>query len=139
MNRGPTVAFAAAALLPKSVVSFVLAWAAAFAAVIAAGAAAAAAPVPVVVLPAQKDEPIQLPMAGVALLAAVGERSVRLEGIMLALLGTAEPEVLHEWFDELALEGRVVDPLSPKPWGASDGQIIDRYGLHWLIGYETGP
>jgi PhnB protein len=23
-----------------------------------------------------------------------------------------------------------------RPWGASDGQVIDRYGLHWLIGFE---
>ena len=68
--------------------------------------------------------------------AAPGEKSVRLEGVMLSLLGTAEPAVLHEWFDKLAVGGRVVDPLAPKPWGASDGQVIDRHGLHWLIGYE---
>lgn len=68
--------------------------------------------------------------------AAAGEKSVRLEGLMLSLLGTAEPAVLHEWFDRLAAGGRVVDPLAPKPWGASDGQVIDRHGLHWLIGYE---
>ena len=23
-----------------------------------------------------------------------------------------------------------------RPWGASDGQVIDRNGLHWLIGFE---
>ncbi len=71
--------------------------------------------------------------------AAAGQKSVRLEGVMLSLLGTAEPSVLHEWFDKLAVGGRVVDPLAPKPWGASDGQVIDRHGLHWLIGYEAGP
>ena len=32
--------------------------------------------------------------------------------------------------------GRVVDPLTPKPWRASDGQVVDRHGLRWLIGYE---
>jgi PhnB protein len=26
--------------------------------------------------------------------------------------------------------------LQVRPWGASDGQVIDRYGLHWLIGFE---
>ncbi|MFF1382194.1 VOC family protein [Arthrobacter sp. NPDC058288] len=65
-------------------------------------------------------------------------KTVRFEGLMLALLGTAEPETLHEWFDKLAVGGHVVDPLAPKPWGASDGQVIDRHGLHWLIGYEPG-
>jgi PhnB protein len=29
-----------------------------------------------------------------------------------------------------------VDGLQTRPWGASDGQVIDRYGLHRLIGYE---
>ena len=68
--------------------------------------------------------------------AAAGEKSVLLEGVMLSLLGAAERSVLHEWFDKLAVGGHVVDPLAPKPWGASDGQVIDRHGLHWLIGYE---
>jgi uncharacterized glyoxalase superfamily protein PhnB len=68
--------------------------------------------------------------------AAEGQTTVRLEGIMLSLLGTAEPAVLHEWFDKLSVGGSVLDPLSPKPWGASDGQVVDRHGLHWLLGYE---
>jgi len=68
--------------------------------------------------------------------AAAGEESVSLKGIMLSLLGTAEPAVLHEWFGRLSDGGTVVDPLAKKPWGASDGQVIDRLGLHWLIGYE---
>jgi PhnB protein len=68
--------------------------------------------------------------------AAADEKTLRVEGLMLSLLGTAAPAVLHEWFDKLSAEGSVVDPLAPKPWGASDGQVIDRHGLHWLIGYE---
>jgi PhnB protein len=68
--------------------------------------------------------------------AGAGDKSVRFEGMMLSLLGTAEPAVLHTWFNKLADGGTVVDPLAPKPWGASDGQVIDRHGLHWLIGYE---
>ncbi|SDW09459.1 PhnB protein [Arthrobacter sp. cf158] len=68
--------------------------------------------------------------------AANGEKPVRIEGAMLSLLGAAEPDVLHEWFNRLADGGRIVDPLAPKPWGASDGQVVDRHGLQWLIGYE---
>ena len=70
--------------------------------------------------------------------AAAGDTTVRFEGVMLSLLGTAKPETLHEWFDALSVGGTVVDPLAPKPWGASDGQVIDRHGLHWLVGYEQG-
>ena len=64
------------------------------------------------------------------------ERPVRTEGMMLALLGTADPSTLRTWFSRLSEGGRVVDDLQQRPWGASDGQVIDRYGLHWLIGFE---
>ncbi|MGP0222675.1 MULTISPECIES: VOC family protein [unclassified Paenarthrobacter] len=68
--------------------------------------------------------------------AAKGETSLRTEGLMLSLLGASEPATLHSWFEKLSEGGKVIDPLSPKPWGASDGQVLDRHGLHWLIGYE---
>ncbi|KQO03416.1 glyoxalase [Arthrobacter sp. Leaf234] len=65
-----------------------------------------------------------------------GGTTVRLEGVLLSLLRTAGPAVLHRWFDALADGGSVTDPLARKPWGATDGQVTDRHGLHWLIGYE---
>jgi PhnB protein len=64
------------------------------------------------------------------------EQPFRSEGMMLALLGTAAPSTLREWFSRLGEGGEVVDDLQQRPWGASDGQVIDRYGLHWLIGFE---
>jgi PhnB protein len=66
------------------------------------------------------------------------DRPVQSEGLMLALLGTASPSTLRTWFSRLSEGGRVVDDLQTRPWGASDGQVIDRYGLHWLIGFEGG-
>jgi PhnB protein len=66
------------------------------------------------------------------------EPPLRTEGLMLALLGTADPATLRTWFSRLSEGGRVVDDLQTRPWGASDGQVIDRYGLHWLIGFEAG-
>jgi PhnB protein len=66
------------------------------------------------------------------------EEPVRIVGVLLSLLGAEEPQVLHRWFDRLADGGAVIDQLAPKPWGACDGQVADRYGLRWLIGYETG-
>lgn len=59
------------------------------------------------------------------------------EGLKFALLGTSTPSDLRRWFEGLAAGGRIVDPLIARPWGAWDGQVIDRYGLHWLIGFET--
>lgn len=64
------------------------------------------------------------------------EPSIRCEGMTLSLLGTASPAVLRRWFSRLSVGGRIVDDLQARPWGATDGQVIDRYGLHWLIGFE---
>lgn len=50
---------------------------------------------------------------------------------------TAEPAVLHEWFDKLCVGGRAIDPLVQRPWDGADGQVTDRHGLRWLIGYES--
>jgi PhnB protein len=61
---------------------------------------------------------------------------LRCEGMTLALLGTSAPSVLRSWFARLSESGLVVEDLQTRPWGATDGQVIDRYGLHWLIGYE---
>ena len=61
---------------------------------------------------------------------------LRCEGLTLALLGTAAPSVLRSWFAGLADGGRVVDDLQTRPWGATDGRVVDRFGLHWLVGFE---
>ena len=80
-----------------------------------------------------KDGPIELFAADVS-----GEEpALRTEGLMLSLLGTADPQTLRRWFSGLSDGGRVVDDLQPRPWGASDGQVIDRHGVHWLIGFEV--
>ncbi|KAE8762714.1 VOC family protein [Georgenia thermotolerans] len=76
------------------------------------------------------------PVALFAADAAGDEASFRCEGIMFSLLGTAAPATLRDWFSRLSEGGRVVDDLQARPWGATDGQVVDRYGLHWLIGFE---
>jgi hypothetical protein len=64
------------------------------------------------------------------------EPAFHCEGMMLSLLGTAPAPTLRKWFSSLSKAGRVVEDLQMRPWGACDGQVIDRYGLHWLIGFE---
>src|SRR5699024_2488450 len=59
-------------------------------------------------------------------------------GLMVTLLGTAEPTTLRTWFAALSEGGEVLDDLQRRPWGASDGRVRDRYGVEWLIGYEHG-
>jgi len=67
------------------------------------------------------------------------EPPYRAQGLMFSLLGTAPATTLRQWFISLATEGQVLEELQPRTWGASDGQVIDRFGLHWLIGFEGDP
>jgi PhnB protein len=76
------------------------------------------------------------PVAISAADAAEGDTPFRCAGLMLALLGTATPSTLREWFSRLAEGGHIVDDLQRRPWGASDGRVIDRYGIEWLVGFE---
>jgi PhnB protein len=64
------------------------------------------------------------------------EEPVSMTGASIALLGTADGATLTRWYEGLAAEGTVLDPLQKRAWGATDGQLLDRYGLRWLIGFE---
>ncbi|MCS3842929.1 putative glyoxalase superfamily protein PhnB [Microbacterium sp. AK031] len=55
-------------------------------------------------------------------------------GVSIALLGTADGPTLTRRFDAHAQSGRVLDPLQERSWGAYVGQVVDRFGIRWLIG-----
>ena len=63
--------------------------------------------------------------------------ALKVQGVMFSLLGTADPATLESWFAALAEGGVVKDQLQKRPWGAHDGQVVDRFGVPWLIGYEV--
>ena len=67
---------------------------------------------------------------------ANAQESFRSTGLMFSLLGTTSGGALRSWFAALAEGGTIREQLQLRPWGASDGQVIDRYGVHWLIGFE---
>ena len=57
-------------------------------------------------------------------------------GLMFSLLGTASAAELRVWFQALAEGGTVREQLQVRPWGATDGQVLDRNGICWLVGFE---
>ena len=65
------------------------------------------------------------------------EPPLAIEGLLFSLLGTAEPAVLEMWFEALSDGGVINDELQERPWGDHDGQVTDRFGIRWLIGYEN--
>jgi PhnB protein len=68
--------------------------------------------------------------------AAPGEDTFHSSGLMFSLLGTADAQTLRAWFARLADGGTVLDDLQARAWGATDGQVVDRYGVRWLVGFE---
>lgn len=66
-----------------------------------------------------------------------GDKPFEAKGLLFSLLGAADPNTLERWFAELSVGGIVVEPLRLREWGAHDGQVIDRFGIPWLIGYEV--
>ena len=68
--------------------------------------------------------------------AAPGEDTFHSTGLMFSLLGTSDPQTLRSWFGQLADGGTVLDDLQARAWGATDGQVLDRYGVRWLVGFE---
>src|SRR5918998_1736260 len=55
------------------------------------------------------------------------DRPLRVEGMMLSLLGFAAPDVLEGWFAGLSVGGQVIDPLQKRPWGDFDGTLRDQF------------
>lgn len=76
------------------------------------------------------------PVALFASDAGPDDDAVHIVGASFSLLGAADAVTLTRWFDALAVGGYVVDPLQRRPWGDHDGQVVDRYGIRWLIGFQ---
>lgn len=70
--------------------------------------------------------------------AGADEDALAMVGMKLSLLGVAGSAVLRDWFDGLSEGGRVVAPLERRPWGDTDGLVVDRFGVRWLIGWLGG-
>lgn len=70
--------------------------------------------------------------------AGEGEATLQITGVQFSLLGAAAPEELTAWFGAFSVGGTVLDPLQLRPWGDWDGQVIDRFGVAWLIGFDGG-
>jgi PhnB protein len=65
-----------------------------------------------------------------------GEEPFQSTGLMFSLLGTTSAAELRCWFHGLADGGTIREDLQVRPWGATDGQVVDRNGICWLVGFE---
>ncbi len=57
--------------------------------------------------------------------------------ITISLSGS-EADELRGYWDGLAAGGEVTMPLEQAPWGASFGQLVDKFGTSWMVNI-SGP
>lgn len=62
------------------------------------------------------------------------EQAVPTNAVSLSLSCDSEAE-LREVFDKLAVGGKVNYPLKEEFWGDIFGQLTDKYGFNWMVGY----
>jgi PhnB protein len=64
-----------------------------------------------------------------------GEDRVIGDNFALSLSCSSEEE-LNRCFSKLSAGGKVSYPLKTEFWGATFGQLIDKYGYHWMLSYD---
>lgn len=52
--------------------------------------------------------------------------------VYLAFMGD-DVETLTVWFYRLAEHGRISMPLEKQMWGDTYGQVVDRFGIEWMV------
>ena len=52
--------------------------------------------------------------------------------VYLAFMGD-DVETLTVWFYRLAEHGRIAMPLEKQMWGDTYGQVVDRFGIEWMV------
>ena len=55
----------------------------------------------------------------------------------ISLSGDDEAE-LREYWEKLAVDGTITQPLEKAPWGDSFGMLKDKFGIAWLVNI-AGP
>ncbi len=57
--------------------------------------------------------------------------------VYLAFMGD-DVETLTVWFYRLAEHGRISMPLEKQMWGDTYGQVVDRFGIEWMVNISGG-
>lgn len=76
--------------------------------------------------------------AGAVLLLAsdmIGDNLRPGNAVNLCLNCTTDQEI-HTFFDRLSVGGQVKVPLHQSFWGATFGEIKDKFGINWMLNYS---
>jgi PhnB protein len=66
------------------------------------------------------------------------EEDEYVKGNSIALsLNCASEKEIRRCFRRLAVGGMITHPLKTQSWGATFGVLTDRYGVKWILNYDT--
>lgn len=71
-------------------------------------------------------------------MASDGGESGMPSNVQLSLSGSDGPK-LKGFFEALAVEGAVTQPLEKAPWGDEFGMLTDKYGIKWMANIGAEP
>ncbi len=66
-----------------------------------------------------------------------GNTFVSGNNVHLSVAGNDE-KTLTDYFNKLAVGGKIVMPLQKQFWGDVFGMLTDKYGIHWMFNIGTG-
>jgi PhnB protein len=55
------------------------------------------------------------------------------------MLGGDDEEALTRWWTALSDGATILTPLDRAPWGDSFGQLLDRFGVKWMVNIAGTP
>ncbi len=78
-----------------------------------------------------------LQTGGVTLMASDLQNETPNKGNTVQLcLNCESDEELNTLFANLSVGGTVKQPLAEMPWGGKYGEIVDKFGMHWLFNFQ---
>lgn len=57
----------------------------------------------------------------------------RVNGNTISISLSGDDDVLTEYFAGLAEGGQITVPLERQPWGDDFGQLVDKFGISWMV------
>ena len=67
----------------------------------------------------------------------IGSGLTRGNSIHLCLNCSGDEEI-HSFFDKLSTGGKIKTPLHQTFWGATYGELTDKFGIEWMFNYVKG-
>lgn len=64
----------------------------------------------------------------------MGDKVVNGNSVWLCLNCSSDEEI-NVFFNNLATEGKINEPLQQSFWGATFGSLTDKFGIHWMFNH----